>query len=165
MCKIKDSFDLVDNEFPLLAKIQSKYLDDALKQGWVQTLPRRSVDPTRGYPILASRTEDGRVLTTTPFNYHVSGTACDTKNEALIRCSDRLAEWRGAGFDAHIPLEIHDEILFDFPRGRDMDEHMGRAMELREIMEGAGDDLIPRIPIPVSVEYHVRTWAEGVKVC
>lgn len=104
------------------------------------------------------------MLSTTPFNYHVSGTACWCKNTALVRCSAQCAGWREDGFDAHIALEVHDEILFDFPRGACMEENLGRALVLKGLMEEAGDNLIPRIPTPVSVEYHTESWAEGVAV-
>ncbi len=161
---IENSYDLVDNEFPLLAKLQTKYLRDAERIGYVETLPDRTVDPAHGYPILASRTEDGRVLSTTPFNYHISGTACWVKNTALIACSAKLAEWRKEGFDAHIALEVHDEILFDFPRGRDMQENLSNALELRALMEQSGSNLVPSIPTPVSIKYHIETWASGVTV-
>ena len=164
LARIAGSFDLVDGEFPLLAKLQRKYLNIAESKGFVETLPDRMVDPERGYPILASRTDDGRVLSTTPFNYHVSGTACWCKNTALVRCADQCARWRAGGFDAHVALEIHDEILFDFPRGATMEENLPRAIQLKELMERSGQDLIPAIPTPVSVEYHDRTWAVGVAV-
>lgn len=156
------AFEMVNNEFTHLAALQAKYLSLAEKTGFVETLPDRTVDPTRGYPILASRTEDGRVLSTTPFNYHVSGTACWCKNAALVRCSDQCARWREEGFDAHIILEIHDEIIFDFPRGAIHEENLPKALILKRLMEQSGDDLIPSIPTPVSVSYHRDNWAEGV---
>jgi hypothetical protein len=164
LSRIRGSFDVVDSEFPLLAKLQAKYLRDAERLGWVETLPDRTVDPDRGYPILASRTEDGRVLSTTPFNYHTSGTACDVKNRAMVKCADQCAGWRDDGFNAHLSLEVHDELLFDFPRGRTMEENMPRALVLRGLMEEVGDNLIPRIPTPVSMEYHIGSWAEGIPV-
>lgn len=164
LSKVRNSFDLVDNEFPLLASLQQLYLDHAERTGYVETLPDRTVDITRGYPILASRTEDGRVLSTTPFNYHISGTACWCKNTALVRCALQLEDWRWEGFDGHIALEIHDEILLDFPRGKTPDANRERAMVLKGLMEQSGEDLIPRIPTPVSVEYHAVSWAEGVTV-
>jgi len=159
---IAGSFDRVDSKFPLLAKLQAHYLALAERTGLVETLPDRSVDPTRGYPILASRMEDGRVLSTTPFNYHVSGTACWCKNRALVRCSERLAHWRQDGIDAHMALEIHDEILFDFPRGAAEGEYHGLAMELKKLMEQSGKDI--GIPTPVAIEFHDRTWAAGTSI-
>ncbi len=159
---ISGTFDMVDQEFPLLAKLQAHYLERAERDGFVETMPDRTVDPERGYPILASRTEDGRVLSTTPFNYHVSGTACWCKNKALVRCSAQLAAWRADGFDAHMALEIHDEILFDFPRGATPEANRERAMVLRRLMEESGDDI--GLPTPVSVEYHNASWAAGLAV-
>jgi DNA polymerase I-like protein with 3'-5' exonuclease and polymerase domains len=158
------AYERIERGLPELAKSQAHYLALAEKTGFVETLPDRTVDPTRGYPILASRTEDGRVLSTTPFNYHVSGTACWCKNTALVRCADQCARWRAEGFDAHVALEVHDSILFDFPRGATMEENLPRAVVLRKLMEQSGDDLIPAIPTPVSVEYHTESWAEGKKV-
>ena len=158
------AYDLIDRSMPKLAELQRQYLVKAERTGFVETLPDRTVDPERGYPILASRTEDGRVLSTTPFNYHVSGTACWVKNTALVRCADQCDRWRVEGFDAHIALEIHDEILFDFPRGATMESNKPRALILKGLMEQGGDDLVPSIPTPVSVEYHVKSWADGVSV-
>lgn len=161
---IPGSCDMVDSALPLLAALQAKYLRDAELIGYVETLPDRTVDPEHGYPILASRTEDGRVLSTTPFNYHTSGTACWCKNTALVRCVDQCAEWRAEGFDAHVALEVHDDILFDFPRGASMEENLPLAMMLKAHMERAGTDLIPSIPTPVSVEYITESWADGIAV-
>lgn len=160
------AFDLVDRGLPALAKLQAHYLAQAERLGYVETLPDQGVDPKRGYPILASRTEDGRVLSTTPFNYHISGTACDVKNKALVKCSRQCAMWRSEGFDAHIPLEIHDEILFDFPRGPTgtYRDNLARAQVLQGLMASCGDSLVPRIPTPVSVEFHSETWAKGESV-
>ncbi len=162
LSKVNNSYDLVDSEFPRLAALQAYYLRQAETLGYVETIPDRSVDAKRGYPILASRTEDGRVLSTTPFNYHVSGTACQCKNRALVRCSEQLAQWRREGFDGHIALEIHDEIMFDFPRGATSEANRDRAQILKCLMQQSGEDI--GIPCPVSVEYHAVSWAEGVAV-
>ncbi len=160
----KGAYKLLKQKLPKIAALNQYYVSEAERTGYITTLPDRTVDPTRGYPILASRTEDGRVLSTTPFNYHVSGTACWCKNTAAIRCSAQLAEWRREGFDGHMSLEVHDELLFDFPRGSSMQENLWRAMILKGLMEQSGEDLIPRIPTPVSCEYHDVSWAKGVTV-
>ena len=158
------AYEIIDRGLPEISKLQATCLSFAERMGYVETLPDRTVDPTRGYPILASRTEDGRVLSTTPFNYKVSGTACWVKNTALVRCSRQCAEWRTDGFDANIPLEVHDEILFDFPRGATMEENLPRALVLKGLMEQSGENLIPRIPTPVSVSYHTESWDKEVSV-
>lgn len=162
--RMPGAFRMLKDKLPKLSALQTKYLRMAETKGYVETLPDRTVDPERGYPILASRTEDGRVLSTTPFNYHISGTACWCKNTALIRCADQCAKWRAEGFDAFVSLEVHDELLFDFPRGASMEENLPRALILKKIMEQSGENLIPRIPTPVSAEYHLESWAEGVPI-
>ena len=159
------AFEKIERGLPEIAKLQTSCLAKAERTGWVETLPDRTIDPERGYPILASRTEDGRILSTTPFNYKVSGTACWVKNTALIRCAAKCAEWRAEGFDAHVALEVHDSILFDFPRGKTPEENLPRAMILKELMEQSGTNLIPSIPTPVSVEYITESWAKGVTIC
>lgn len=156
----KGAYRLLKQKLPEIAALAQDYLDLAERTGFVETLPDHTVDPTRGYPILASRTEDGRVLSTTPFNYHVSGTACWAKNTALIRCADQCAKWRAEGFDANVALEVHDELIIDMPRIPDKG-NLSRVRLLQSLMEQSGDNLIPRIPTPVSVELHLETWARG----
>lgn len=164
LSRVTNSFDLVENEFPIFTALQAKYLKDAERTRFVETLPDRTIDPNRGYPILASRTEDGRVLSTTPFNYHVSGTACQCKNVALVACAEQCRVWQAEGFDAHVALEVHDELLFDFPRGETMEENLPRVLILKELMEAVGSNLVPAMPTPVSLEYCAESWAEGVAV-
>lgn len=159
------AYEKIERGLPEIAKLQASCLAKAEWTGWVETLPDRTVDPDRGYPVLASRTEDGRILSTTPFNYKVSGTACWVKNTALVCCAARCAQWRAEGFDAHVALEVHDSILFDFPRGRTPEENLPRAMELKALMEQSGTNLVPSIPTPVSVEYITESWAKGVTIC
>lgn len=161
----RGAYKLLKQKLPKVAALNQKYITLAERTGWIETLPDRSVDITRGYPILASRTEDNKVLSTTPFNYHVSGTACWCKNTALIRCAAQLERWRREdNFSGYISLEVHDELLFDFPRGKTPEDNKPRAMILRKLMEQSGEDLIPRIPTPVSVELHTESWAKGVSM-
>lgn len=163
--RMRGAYDLLKSALPKLTALQHHYVRFAERNGYVETIPSRAIDPERGYPILASRTEEGRVLSTTPFNYHVSGTACECKNLALIRCADQCRRWQAEWFDAHVALEVHDELLFDFPRGAAPQANLERAMVLKGLMEQSGEDLVPRIPTPVSVTYHARTWAEGETIC
>jgi hypothetical protein len=161
---VAGAYEKIERGLPRIAELQARTLMLAQRTGWVETLPDRTVDPTRGYRILASRTDDGRVLSTTPFNYKVSGTACWVKNTAAIRCADQCRQWRREGFDAWMALEVHDSLYFDFPRGRTPEENKPRAMVLKSLMEQSGADLIPAIPTPVSVEYVSESWAKGVGV-
>lgn len=164
LSKVTNSYSMVDGDLPKLAALQAHYLNFANKYGYVQTLPDRNVDPEKGYPILPSRTDDGRVLSTTPFNYHISGTACWCKNRAMVRCAEKCRQWRSEGFDIWMVMEVHDELLFDMPKSKiheGMDDNYERAMVLKSLMEQSGKDLIPYIPTPVAVKYHTENWAKG----
>lgn len=160
--RVKGAYRLLKQKLPKIAALNNYYIKQAEKTGFIKTLPDKTINPESGYPILASRTDDNRILSTTPFNYHVSGTACWCKNTALIRCIEQCERWRKEGFDAYVILEIHDELLFDFPKGKNKEENLPRALILKKLMEESGDNLIPRIPTPVTVEYHEKTWAEGI---
>lgn len=161
---VAGAYEKIERGLPKIAELQAHYLQLAERTGYVETLPDRTVNPNQGYPILAAMTEGGRVLSTTPFNYHTSGTACWAKNTALVRCAKQCAKWRAEGFDAWIPLEVHDSILFDFPRGKTPQENLPRALILKGLMEQSGEDLIPRIPTPVSMSYHIESWAKETPI-
>ena len=79
-----------------------------------------------------------------------------------------LLKWRkngsDHGFDGHMILTIHDELVFDFPwvSNRAPDDYSyldSQANRLRVIMESASDGI--GIPIKVSVERHVLDWSSG----
>jgi hypothetical protein len=139
--------------------------------GHVATMPDKTLlddngRPVKnGYPLLVSRAENGFVLPTVPLNYHVQGTAGQWIDKAKIRTSGYLATIRRAGTDAHLIVEIYDELVFDFPRGRGTEPWRTNLPAIREIMrlmELGGDDI--GVPTPVNCEYHAETWAVGVKV-
>jgi hypothetical protein len=151
----------VNKELPAVTSLNKKYIELANKNGFVETLPDKTVEPKRGYPLLCARGEHGRVKPTEPFCYHVSGTAMWCTMKAMNRCGDKLRKWRAAKFDAHMVLQVHDELVMDFPFGENL-TNKPRAMELKRLMELSGDDI--GIPTSVSVSYHPETWAEGRSV-
>src|ERR1700721_585213 len=156
--------DMLDAKLPLVAKLTDYIINFARKNGYVETIPDRDIDPDRGYPILASRDERGNVGTTTPFNYHTSGTAMQCTNKAMVQCEEKaLRPWRAEGFDAFITAQVHDQLVFDMPAGEGM-SNIPRATRLRELMEDSGRAI--SIPTPVSAEFipHGKSWAEGVAV-
>lgn len=141
-------------------KLNEKYIRLAEKQGYVETLPDKTVDPSRGYPIVCSRGEHGHIKPTVPLNYHVQSTAMWCTMKAMIRCEEQLRIWRREGFDGYMALQVHDEIVFDFPaRGR---ANRWRAERMRELMEESGRDI--GIPLRVAVTYNPRNWGEG-EIC
>ena len=172
---------LIQSRFSRIKQLNERQIDFANRHGYVETIPDRSVDPERGYPLLCSRTEYGQILPTVPLNYHIQGTACWWMMRAMIRVQEQLDKWRegtNGEFDGFITLQIHDELVLDFPISRgdpsdDVDKgrekgvrlfcisNLWRAKVIQRLMAQSGDDI--GIPTPVSCEYHPKTWAEGIK--
>jgi DNA polymerase I-like protein with 3'-5' exonuclease and polymerase domains len=159
--------DVLASRFPKIDALNKMYLAQANKYGYVETIPDKSVDPTKGYPILCSRTENGGIIPTTPFCYHVSGTACMWMDKALIRCQEQMEVWQREGFDAFMTLTVHDEIVFDMPKRahpkkNPKESNLGRVRILKQLMETGGLDI--SVPTPTSWEYHEENWAKGISI-
>ena len=116
----------------------------------------------RGYPLLCSRTTWGGIKPTVPLNAHVQGTAGEWMGRALVRVHQQLREWRREGWDGFITLEVHDELVLDFPAGEDPSQGGGnylRACRIAELMEMGGKDI--GVPTPCSMEWHPVSWDQG----
>ena len=141
----------------------------ANQYGYVETIPDRTVDPDRGYPIMCARTERGGVKPTLPLNYHVQGTAMWWMMKAMIRCQERIDQWNSqtklSSKKIWMTMQVHDELVFDFPKGEGPEPwktNLPRIKELRRLMEMGGDDI--GVPTPTSCEYHADNWSSGMSV-
>jgi DNA polymerase I-like protein with 3'-5' exonuclease and polymerase domains len=86
---------------------------------------------------------------------------------AMQKCWLKLHEWLQERFAAYLVMQIHDEMVFDFPRGkgpRPWETNLPRVRVLQRLMESCGEDFVPSIPTPVTVEYHAEDWSKGVTV-
>src|SRR3990167_2065570 len=159
------AYEKIQRRFPRIASLSDKMKAYADRMGYVETIPDKSLGCARGYPLLCQRTSWGKIMPTTPLNYHVQGTACWWMHSAMIRCDAQLEEWRQDGFDASIVLQVHDELVFDLPKGRGAEPHktnLPMVRKLRHLMELGGRDI--SVPTPVSAEYHTTSWAEGMAI-
>lgn len=150
---------MVQNRLKEHTKLNDKLIAMASKLGYVETMPDKTVDPTRGYPIYCQRGSWGKVSPTVPLNYYIQSTACQCASKALIRCDKRLREWTKAdprGY--YVTMYVHDELGFDFPEG----DHDDKAREIRAIMEQSGEDI--GVPLKVSITRHEDNWSEGKSV-
>lgn len=160
--------------FRKLAALNDAQIAHAERFGYVETIPDRSVDPDKGYPLLCTRTEWGKILPTVPLNYHVQGTAMQWTTKAMVRVANKLKQWREEmGFDGHLVMQVHDELVLDFPKSKKhpketKDEksifrtgmsNLWRIRIIQKLMERGGEDI--GIPTPVSATYHEHTWDEG----
>jgi DNA polymerase I-like protein with 3'-5' exonuclease and polymerase domains len=132
-------------------KLNQKMVDLANRQGYVETIPDKTVDPTRGYPVLCSRARWGRVSPTVPLNYHVQSTAMWCTMKAMIRCSDYLSTLT----DCYMVAQVHDEIVFDLPA--DGEVNLLIVAELKRLMEQSGEDI--GVPLRVAASHHPIMWA------
>jgi DNA polymerase I-like protein with 3'-5' exonuclease and polymerase domains len=161
-----------------IKKLNSDLCKFADKHGYVETIPDKTVDPKRGYTLLCTRTENGKILSTVPLSYHIQGSAMWCTSKAMVRCFSKINEWNReelfqakmlkSGYDARVKylrkhgyrlaMQIHDEIVFDFP----FVENKGNAWRIKEmqrLMEASGDDI--NVPLKVAITYNPDNWSKG----
>lgn len=176
--RVPGAYQKIRSRFPGIATLNDSTIEFAIKHGYVETFPDKSVNPNHGYPLMCTRNDWDQVLPTVPLNYKVQGTAMWWMQKAMIRCQAELDRWhKEKGFDGFITMQVHDELVFDFPKSRipptecmndkglrsRSRSNLWRVRILQELMQSCGDDL--GIPTPVAIKYHDNNWAEGKKVC
>lgn len=164
-----------------IAELNRRQIDHANKHGFVYTMPDKTVNPRHGYPLLCTRTSWGRILETVPLSYHVQGTAMWWMSKSMARCHNFLEQWnsgqrmmdfvvtkqleamRRLGY--HLIMQVHDELVFDFPKGHGSEPwktNLPVIRHIQKLMEKSGDDI--GVPTPVSCEYHADNYSEGISV-
>ncbi len=162
----------IEGRFKKVKLLNERMIAFANEHGYVETMPDKTVDPERGYPLLCTRTHYGRILPTVPLNYFVSGTAMQWMMKAMIRVQEYLDEQNERlreSARSYMIMQVHDELVFDFPRGRELSgspgpqyRNLSKIRKIQRLMEQGGDDI--GIPTPVSIEYHGDNWSEGISV-
>lgn len=145
----------IDHRFPKVTALNKHWIRFAAKNGYVLTMEDREVG---AYPLQVRRGKGGQVMPTIPFNYHVSGTAMWCMCRAMIRCGDYLDSLT----DHFMTMQVHDELVFDFPKGDTPTANLPKALKLKEIMEESGKDI--GVPLKASVSYHPHNWAKSEKL-
>ncbi len=143
--KIKERFRKIE----ALSQSQISY---AKKYGYVWTMTDKEIGS--GYPLVCSRNDWGSVKETVPLAYHVSGTAMWCMCKAMCRVGDYLDTLP----DHHMVAQIHDELLFDFPKTKIPGDNLPKVKEIVRLMEMSGEDI--GIPLPVSYSYHPVNWKD-----
>lgn len=151
--------------FTKQAKLNQECIDFANAHGYVETIPDKTVDPYRGYPLQCAKNFKGKVKETIPLNYHVQGTAMWWMCMAMIRCTEFLNDYnskRRESRQIHLIMQVHDELVFSCPRGASWRTNAPVIKELMRLMEYGGVGI--GIPTPVSCEYHTENWSVGESV-
>ena len=152
---VPGAYKKIRHRFPKMAALSDRMIQYAEKHGCVETMPDKTVNPQRGYPLLCSRSEWGKILPTVPLNYHVSGTAMWCTAKAMVRCDDLLEDWREKGFEAYLVAQVHDEMVFDFPYGGKA--NLPRVNQLVDLMQESGRDI--GVPLPAVAKWCPVNWA------
>jgi len=149
--------DLVAARLTEHSKLTKRMTDQANKQGYVETLPDKTVDPKKGYPLLCTRSRWGGVTPTVPLSYHVQGTAMWCTMKAMIRVSNYFGELNSQpnSLGYYMVSQIHDEIVIDLPSGGK--SNLPIVSKVKELMEQSGDDI--GVPLRASISYHPSNWA------
>ena len=140
--------------------LSKQWVRFAKEHGYVKTLPDKTVDPDQGYKIYCPLNKYGRIPETKPFNYHIQGTAGWVIGSAMLKVNDYLHLLPRALVKAgyNMVLQIHDELLFDFPYKKDQGNLLV-IKEIQRLMESCGDDI--NIPLTCDATYHPNNWSEG----
>lgn len=137
--------------------LNAQQIAQANATGFVTTIPDKTVDPDRGYPLYCRRSDYGKISPTIPLNYHVQSTAMWWMQISMVNCDEYLDTLP----DHYMIMQVHDEIVFDFPFKKDQG-NLPTIKKVAKIMESSGDNI--GIPTPVSVTYHPNNWSEGIGV-
>lgn len=157
----KGAFKAIKESMPKIARLTAKMIAHANKYGYVETLPDREVDPGRGYPLFCSRSSWGGISPTIPLSYHVQGSACWIMMRAMIKVREYLSSFPGY----HIAMNVHDEMVFDFPKGQGKESwktNLPKIRKIQRIMESCGTAV--GIPLTTSCEYHEKNWGSSLSV-
>lgn len=144
----------IESRLSRIKQLSQRMISFANRHGYVETMPDKTVDPNRGYPLLCSRNEWGKVKPTIPLSYHVQGTAMWCTRKAMVRCHEYLRSLPG---NCRIVLQVHDEMVFDLPF-RENRGNQPIVDNLKRLMELSGEDI--GVPLKVSATYHPLNWGE-----
>lgn len=182
---LPDAFQRVKGRFAKQENIIQRLLKQANKTGYIETMPDRTVDLEHGYPLMCQRGHRGEVEVTKPWSYYIQGSAMWWMRMAMIRCAAQLSEWNESTWGAttsellvrwladalpvvvgyFMILQVHDELLFDFPKGKGNEPwrtNLPKIRRIQRLMEEGGPNLIPAVPTPVSVCYHADNYSTGL---
>lgn len=155
------AYKMLRERLPNLFKYADKWVVYANKHGYVETIPDKTVDPTRGYPILCGRTEYGKISPTIPLNYHIQSTAMQCTAKAMVRVHEYLEHLTQRTKRKYfMTLQVHDELVIDMPKGGKA--NLPIVLEIKKLMEESGRDI--DVPLTVAYSYHPTTWATEEKV-
>lgn len=134
--------DAYFDRYPTVLAWQEKILDDALANGFVETIlgRRRAITGLKSTRSHRSRTQPEREA----INMAVQGSAADLIKLAMLSLDRELDR---SGLGARLVLQIHDELVVECPEA----ETVATAKLVRSAMRGAMDSHGPLL-VPLDVD-------------
>jgi DNA polymerase I-like protein with 3'-5' exonuclease and polymerase domains len=160
---VKGGYAKVKGRFAKLTALATDTLEGAQSNGYVTTLG--------GYRLQCPFDVYGRIEPTKPFNYLIQGSAGMALIYAMVRISGYLDEinatlrkntLKGYSLASHgffMSLQIHDELMFDFPKRKG---NLSKIRKIASLMEQSGEDF--GFPLPVEITHITTTWDQGVTI-
>lgn len=147
---VSGAWEALRSRFPKITKYNDYWVDHAQRKGYVTTLG--------GYRLYCPF-QYGKVIPTTPLNYHVQGSAGWAMVKAMYRVNQYLKGLNAKGGDHHLIMTIHDELDFDFPLANKATPKGNTPVikQVKRLMEMSGYDL--GLPTPVDIKRIPTSWA------
>ena len=149
----------IKQRFGNISRLNDDMVAYAERHGYVETMKDKVVSPDRGYPLYCTRTQYGKILQTVPLSYHVQGTAMWVASRAMVKVQEYL---ESIGPEYKMIMQVHDEIVLDFPAATDWNGNLPRVRKVKKLMESIGQDI--GVPLVVGMEYHKDNWSTGLTV-
>lgn len=151
------AYKAVKEQMIEIEKLNQACIRHANKFGYVETIPDKEINPQRGYPLLCRRSAFGSISPTLPLNYRVQGTACWIMMRAMIK----VQEYLDTLDDYRIIMNVHDELVFDFPKKAPL---FNRPIirRVQRIMESMGECV--GVPLTCGVTHHPDNWSKGLAI-
>lgn len=144
---IDGAYDKIRSYFTNLDGFMSERVREAYRTHTVYTLG--------GYKL---QIPYGREYTTA-VDYYCQGSAGWVMCLGMLNCYDFFKVWntRNPGYNAHMLMQIHDELIFDIPA--DHPENLNVINKICRCMERPGTEL--GVPTPTEAKLIIKSWAEG----
>ncbi len=146
------AFELLGAGLPKVTALNDYYVDFAQEHGFVWTVDDKENGP---YPIQCEPSWGSRVSPTIPFARHIQSSAARCLAKAMVRVNNYLKTLKGGKH--YITINLHDELVLDFPKGKTPMENLYKIKEVERLMAKSGDDI--GVPLRVSSSYHPICWA------
>ncbi|MCZ6766992.1 MAG: DNA polymerase I [bacterium] len=140
---VKEAKEFIDEYFAKYPGVR-RFIDETIAKARREKAVTTLLGRVRQLPDIDGR--DGRVRSfseRTAVNTPIQGTAADIIKVAMIRIDTKLRE---RGLDAMMILQVHDELVFDVPRG-----------ELDEVRELVRTEMESAVPLSVCLKVDMGT--------